>query len=157
MIINLTKRNIKVQIDSQDKNEVLSYSWHLTDKGYLRTAIRISGRKSDLYLHRLIMAPPSNKIVDHINHDRLDNRRCNLRLCTRSQNNMNRKLRSDNLLGFKGVTAVGNRYRVKIKFMNKNIYIGTFESAEKAAKAYDEKAIKLFGDYAYLNFAVDKT
>lgn len=96
------------------------------------------------------------KCVDHINGNRLDNRKSNLRLCTRTENNHNMKLSSRNKSGAKGVYVQSkNRLRVSIMVNGKNIYIGTFPNTEAGLKqaktAYNNAAIKYYGEFAYLN------
>ena len=92
--------------------------------------------------------------VDHINQNKLDNRKSNLRLCSHSQNGINKYKQSNNSSGFKGVCF--NKRRQKfMAFINKDkkrTYIGYFETAEEAGKAYDKKAKELFGEFACLNF-----
>lgn len=111
------------------------------------------GTSSKLYMHWLLMG----KYVDHINHDGLDNRKQNLRFATQSQQNMNHRRRTDNKSGSKGVSELGesnksiNRYMASI-WLGKNIYLGTFQTKEEAAAAYDKAAVELFGEFAFLNF-----
>ena len=95
-----------------------------------------------------------NEEVDHINNNGLDNRRCNLRLATRQQQNMNRKKLKGCSSRYKGVYWAKNRKKwcVRIEFNAKVMFLGYFESEIKAGKAYDEAAIKYFGEFARLNF-----
>ena len=89
--------------------------------------------------------------VDHINHDTLDNRRCNLRICNTKQNNANRRrLRP----GYKGVeySPKLSKWRARIRANGKLIQLGCFTFAEDAARAYDCAAAYFFGDFAHLNF-----
>lgn len=90
--------------------------------------------------------------VDHINHDKLDNRKSNLRIVTQQQNLMNRKVFKNNKTGFKGVSVYGEKYRASIRKNGKREYLGFFKNPIDAAKAYDKRAIELFGEYAVLNF-----
>lgn len=102
-------------------------------------------------MHSLIM---NCKNVDHKNHDTLDNRRGNLRRCTTSQNHYNRAKAPSNKSGFKGVcwSKEMHKWVVQIKVAKKNTVVGYFTSVEDAARAYDEAAKKLHGEFAYLNF-----
>ena len=106
-------------------------------------------------LHRWILGVTDRSVtVDHINGDSLDNRRSNLRLCSLSENLMNRKLARNNTTGFKGIYQKkgASRWRAFISLNGKQRWIGYFASKEEAARAYDAKAIELYGPYARLNF-----
>ena len=102
-------------------------------------------------MHREILNTPKGMHTDHINHDGLDNRKCNLRICTNSQNQANCHLRKDNTTGHKGVVRIGQykRYKAQIKFQGREIYIGSFNNIESAMAAYATKAHELFGEFAY--------
>jgi len=130
-------------------------------------------------MHRVVTAAPPNMHVDHINGNPLDNRKQNLRVCTRAQNSQNKKLRSDSASGFKGVyKRKGTKYTSKktgetkyyepkkpyqayigdpkTLYPNKrHINLGSYASAEEAAIAYDKKAVELYGIFAYTNFPVE--
>jgi hypothetical protein len=103
-----------------------------------------------LSMHRMITGCPTGMVVDHINGDTFDNRKENLRVCTRVQNLRNAKLSSANRTGFKGVTF----HRINRKYQAEcgREYIGTFKTAEEAALAYDREATRKFGEFARLNF-----
>lgn len=114
-------------------------------------------RGKPLYMHRIILQTPIGMQTDHINGDKLDNRRENLRICSASQNKQNEGIRSNNTSGYKGAHYVSTNNRIKkwcatIWINNKSIFLGFFLTAEEAARAYDKKAIELFGDFANLNF-----
>lgn len=151
--MNFVIKEITIQIDDEDYNKINSYFWQVEyrsiKKDYRIKAI-VNGKR--VYLHRLIMNAPDNLVVDHINHDTLDNRKCNLRVCTASQNCMNRKSRMSH--GFKGVVYRKDRgtYYAIIIVNGKQIRSGAFKSIEDAAKEYDRLAILHFGNFAYLNF-----
>jgi len=104
-------------------------------------------------MQQLIMNPPKGMVIDHINGNGLDNRRCNLRICTREQNLKNQKRHKNNKCGYKGVHWVPllKKWRAGIYSDGKDIYIGVYASLEDAAKAYNKAAIKYHGEFARLN------
>lgn len=110
-------------------------------------------------MHRIIMeivlgrALVKGEYVDHINHNGLDNRRDNLRLASAAQNMQNSRLRSDNTSGYKGVVWVISRrkWRAEIYVDKRSKCLGYFQNAIDAAKAYNDAALKYFGEFAFLN------
>ena len=104
-------------------------------------------------LQRVVGRPLTrDDIVDHINHNGLDNRRPNLRLATRSQNAANLGPYANNTSGYKGVDFNRGKWRARIREGGVRYFLGYFETAEDAARAYDTKAHELFGEFASLNF-----
>lgn len=106
-----------------------------------------------IYLHRLIMQPDPAMTVDHINHNPLDNRRSNLRIATRSQNQMNRGKQSNNTTGYKGVSLFKRtgKYRAYIMVQGKETHLGYFTTAEEASAAYQAKLGEFHGEFARFN------
>jgi hypothetical protein len=106
-------------------------------------------------MHRLIMNAPIGYDVDHINHNGLDNRRCNLRVCTRTQNQANSKPRKKSSK-YKGVSWSNseNKWRAFIRINGKGKTIGRFDSELDAAEAYNNEAKKCFGEFAYVEACV---
>lgn len=100
------------------------------------------------------MRAPKGVICDHKNHNGLDNRKSNLQLCTIAQNQYNKAAKKGCSSRYKGVMFRSDckRWRVKIGFNYKRIHLGNFPDQIKAASAYDDKAMELFGEFAYLNF-----
>jgi hypothetical protein len=104
-------------------------------------------------MHRIIMNPLDGLTVDHINNNKLDNRRCNLRICSISENARNRGAQSDNTSGYKGVTkGYKNKWVAQIKLHVKSYRYDGFNSKEDAAREYDRLAISMHGEFAHLNF-----
>ena len=157
-IIKLTN-GYEAFIDDSDFDKINKYKWYGNGNGtdliYAKRKTRKSeGRKEKLTtMHRQIMNYPDGKHVDHRNHNGLDNRRCNLRICTNTENMFNRR-RLNSKSGFLGVTWFKRlkKWRASI-----HLTIGYFDSKEEAAKAYDQAARKLFGEFANLNFKNNET
>jgi len=146
-------------VDPEDYERLAGYKWFAArfERGFyaLRTGKDSKGRQRNVRMHRVILGEPKGKIIDHINHNGLDNRRANLRVVTRQQNTWNkRKQRGNCSSQYKGVTLfkrVG-KWQARIICNGKSIFIGYFDDQIAAARAYDAKAAELYGDYAALNF-----
>lgn len=126
------------------------YKWYLMPNGYIGRA-RVedrSGPNSYVYLHQEVSRPPVDLLVDHINGNRLDNRSCNLRWCTRKQNTHNRKKRINSSAVYIGVYPEGKSWVAKAA----GKHLGTYKTPEEAAIAYDQEIKKTRGEFAYLNF-----
>ena len=135
-------------VDDDISPEILTHKWHATRDGYVRRSFM----DKSIYLHRVIMNAPTGMEVDHINGNKLDNRRCNLRVCHPWQNKQNaQKTKKPTLSKYRGVTKTRGRWCASIKHDGKNIWIGRFTTEEDAALAYNWKALQLFGEYAGLN------
>jgi hypothetical protein len=141
-------------VDDQDYELVSGFRWY-NNQGYAMTSWRIPGtkKKKGMRMHRLILNPASNETIDHVNGNRRDNRRCNLRLCTIHQNNHSRGPSMFSRTGFKGVkwVAAKNKFRSEICVMYKRRHLGYFDTAEEAARRYDLEAINCLGQFAKLN------
>ena len=141
-------------VDEADRPLVDGLKWSLNGSGYAQHC-RFEGGVAILrvIMHRLLMAPKAGLVVDHINGDRLDNRRCNLRVCTNAENSRNRRPSKNAPFGYKGVRASGkSRFAAVVWLDNRSHKIGTFASAEEAARAYDEVIRVHHGAFARLNF-----
>jgi hypothetical protein len=104
-------------------------------------------------MQNVILPPPEGRLVDHENQDGLDNRRANLRIATRSQNNANQRRRKDNTSGYKGVVwhKRERRWQAQIQVEGKCLYLGGFDDPKDAAQAYNVAAFTHFGEFARLN------
>ena len=128
-------------ISLDDVEKVKKYKWRLNQKGY---GITQEHKHSKIIrLHRYIMDCPENMVVDHINHNPLDNRRSNLRICTQQENSMNKS-------NVKGVTWESDRckWRANICYKGKRINLGRYETKEEAIKARKEAEKIYFGEFA---------
>jgi hypothetical protein len=154
MEIQLTQGKTTV-IDDEDFGRISQHKWHakLCNKRYWRV---YASDAEHTAMHRLIMNAPEGMFVDHINRDTLDNRKSNLRICSRSQNQHNQGVWSGRqghkTSKYKGVCVSGNRWRAQIGDNGKRVRIGYFAVEIDAARAYDAAALKLYGEYACLNF-----
>lgn len=144
--ITLNKGQIAI-VDDEDFPLVSKYKWHLDSVGYASARLPRKESGTSIRMHRLLIKINAGEVSDHINGNRLDNRKANLRSATRSLNMINRKA-NDNVTGWRGVwqsknstTAwqfnIGKNYRRYTK--------GGFSSPRMAALAYNEAALKLFG------------
>ena len=150
--IPLTQDKVAI-VDPADYANLIRYKWWAsknTRTFYART--RVDSR--DIAMHRFLMNPPKAMVVDHIDHNGLNNQRSNLRICTPNQNMRNRRPNRRKIVKYKGVTYYKDRdrYQVSIQYQRQKVAIGLFKNEIKAAKEYDKMAKKLFGEYAYLNF-----
>lgn len=142
-------------VDAQDVSLVAGYHWYLVNSGY---AFAQCGDGKRIGMHRLILglADDDGRVGDHINRDKLDNRRCNLRAVTYAENNRRRV--GGKPVGassqFRGVswTVSKRRWRAAIKVDYRTKCLGYFRSEEDAARAYDAAARQFYGAFAMLNF-----
>lgn len=144
-------------IDTSDYDRVSEYKWASLGRGRLFYASSHErGSNKNLPMHRLVLNAPKGMQVDHINCDGLDNRRANLRLCTTSQNCQNQRRQLGSTSGYKGVCWSRQDYCwiAYIKLNSVRRHLGSFDTAEKAAKAYDKAALELFGEFARPNFPI---
>lgn len=146
-----------VIFDECDYDLVMKYKWHFvpTSEGhtpYARTNYKKpNGKKSVMRMHRLIMNASSDQHVDHINNNGLDNRRCNLRVCTPTENMRNRRKFKNSKCEYKGVSKLNNKFIAQIRHFNKLINLGYYSTEHDAALVYNGAAKLLFGSYAQLN------
>ena len=138
-------------VDAVDYKKLSKYKWCANTKRGTAYALRHTKEGRIVYMHRQIMRAPKGSIVDHIDHNTLNNRRCNLRLVTPEQNYANAGPRGG-ASGYVGVYPCGKRWMAKIVCRGKRFYLGRFDDPVEAAKARDRKAYELHGEHAYLNF-----
>lgn len=148
-------------IDDEDRDLLSAYVWHVGSHGYYTAYRRGAGRvgvRRHVLLHHLILQriavqPARHYKADHINGDKLDNRRSNLRWVTPEQSTWNTRAHAQT--GYKGVypvTGYPNRFTAKVETRKRRYYLGVFSSVEEAARAYDAKVRELSDGYARVNF-----
>jgi hypothetical protein len=159
--INWIKNNLHYNPDDGTITNVKTGNnvGHTNRYGYTIINFRLNKKKYNVSAHRcawiLFFGEDTKKDLDHISGDKSDNRICNLREATRSQNEMNNaKINSPCSSQFKGVSFFkrDNKWNSSITLNGRKFYLGRFKSEIDAARAYDVKAIELFGEYARLNF-----
>lgn len=134
--------------DIEDYEKIKNFCWSESAHGYVYS--KQNGKL--IYLSRFLLGN-ENGIVDHINHNILDNRKSNLRIVSKSENAINHKLLRNNTSGITGVfrNSKGDRWKAGITVNNKPIHLGTFYNFEDAVKARKEAEEKYFGEYSYDN------
>ena len=144
-------------VDDEDFDRLNAYKWYANKEGNTYYAVRHSKRQNRkmIRMHREILGfkAGDGKQIDHINSNGLDNRRANLRICTRSQNKQNQH----SVCGtsrYKGVCwhKQTKKWQADICLERRQIHLGLFDNEIEAAKAYDAKAKELFGEFAKYNF-----
>ena len=135
------------EIDLEDYERVKDYKWYVKEKNYVYNCKL--GR-----LSRYLLGITNPKLdTDHEDHDTLNNRKYNIRPCTRTQNNANRNKRKDNTSGYKGVMwcARDKRWITQIGINGQLVHLGSYTDKREAAKRYNKEAYKLWGNFAVLN------
>lgn len=143
-------------VDKEDFDIVSSLKWWKSVNGY---AIHQHGPHANptcYRMHRFILGAVKGQMLDHINRNKLDNRRCNLRLVSAGENVQNVAVKRNNSTGYRGITPIrdGN-YRAYQAVIYKNgvrYFCGKHKDMIAAAKAYDKKARELYGEHAFVNF-----
>ena len=137
-------------VDEDDYDRVKDYPWRISPNGYVVAHV---GNGVTLLLHRMIMSPENNQVVDHKHHDKLDNRKSELVVTTRTGNQGNRRKGKGTTSQFKGVywDKRKGRWHAKITVIGGRKHLGYFDGESDAAEAYNRAAAHYFGDRALLN------
>lgn len=145
-------RGLHTIVDDEDYDFLNQWKWCVNNGYAVRTAT-VLGKRVRYYMHRELLELESGQVGDHINGKKLDNRRQNLRACTYSQNAQNRRKRTINASGVKGVTwnTTNKAWHARIRVSGRLIHLGIFNTIEAAAEKYNQAAIRYFGEYAWLN------
>jgi len=143
-------------VDADDYERLNRYKWHVgvypNNRVYPSRWSVVKSKR--IRMHKDILTPVRGFVIDHINGNTLDNRKDNLRICTHSQNLTNVGKKSNNTSGYKGVSwnKSHGKWQSQICVNGKTTYLGHFNDKLKAAKAYDDAALKHHGEFARLNF-----
>lgn len=145
-LICLTNGKI-TKVSDEDSDLLVLYSWYENKNGYVisrRKTDRLQCGYEDIFMHRLVNDTPKGMVTDHINRDKLDNQRTNLRAVDTATNAYNSKLRNDNSSGHKGVSwsRSSKRWRADIQVKGKQVSLGTFHTLEDAIHARREYELK---------------
>ena len=142
--------NSEFIFDIEDLPIIKSRNWYVDKDGYLASSYLYKGRRCFTMFHRLVVNAKPGQVVDHINRNRADNRKQNLRCCSRFENNLNRGRRSSNKSGVIGVyyDVKRNKWIANITYNKRRIFIGRFSTKEAAVKARLAKEAELFKDFA---------
>jgi hypothetical protein len=140
-----TNKGEKIIVDSNQFEYLNKFTWSININGYAQGRIE----KEHYLMHRYLMRlqKGDKQQVDHINHNKLDNRIENLRVCVPSENMFNLKISKFNTTGAKGVCRVGNRYKAQIQINKKQIHLGLFDTIKDAKRAYDKFAKDKHGKF----------
>lgn len=137
-------------VDDEDYEYISSYKWRYL-AGYAARAIFVGDKQKAILMHRVINKTPEGFDTDHINGNRLDNRRSNLRTASRSQNLINKGKQSNNTSGYKGVSwhKVVGAWGVNIGLNGKCVHAGYFDSIEDAVRARKKLERFFYGDFSH--------
>lgn len=150
-VIGRTSKGELFKIDADDYLIVKDYCWCINSSGYL--VAWDSSTKKLKYLHRLIMGPNFGLVIDHMNGDKLDNRKKNLRICTQRENSMNCRLSINNTTGITGVRYYPNvkKWGAYIFVDGEQINLGSYQTKEEAVAERKIAEEKYFGKFSYDN------
>ena len=151
IIVNSKKFGIKeVLIDLDDIEKVKKYTWCLTrGRNMILYAMTKTSENKNIKLHRYLMNCPNNKDIDHINHNTLDNRKFNLKVCSRAENNLNLGIRTNTKLGLKYITKINKAYDKRYKGNYEIYHLRIMRNGINISKSSKslEKLLKIRNDY----------
>lgn len=148
--IPLTKGKFAL-VDDVDFDRINAWKWCFLSSGYAVRRDVITNKF--ILMHRQIVNPASNEVVDHIDGDKLNNTRANLRVCNQTRNMQNSNRYHNNTSGYKGVSwsKQFRKWSADIQHNRKHVFLGYFDNVIDAARAYNTAAMKYFGNFARIN------
>lgn len=153
-VIVYTEKDEFFYIDLEDLEKIKKYYWLIHPcKGMKYVISTTKNRKEIIKLHRLLLNVKDDNVVDHINHNTLDNRKKNLRIVTQKENSLNHRRSINNTSGITGVSWITrlNKWQAYITFNKKRKYLGVYQNFDDAVAARKEAEEKYFGEYSYDN------
>jgi len=137
-------------VDDEDYERFSFKRWNLSPFGYARSKYRKDNIEATCFLHRFIMNAQPGTILDHINGDKLDNRKSNLRFCTTSQNGYNRKRQKNNISGHAGIgwNKQFGKWKARIRRDQTPIYEEHFDDFDEAVREYRKNHKQLIGEFS---------
>jgi len=143
---------MEAMVDDEDYDYLMKYHWHTASRKKSPYAVRgthVKGKHVTFYMHKEIMGNPIGMVVDHIDCNKLNNQKSNLRICTRAENDLNKKPTMNRR--YVGVFPKRKKFRAQIRVAGKLYWLGCYETEREAAIAYNEAAIRLKGEFTQLN------
>lgn len=161
-VIPVKMRNIKASracfVDDEDYEMLKNRKWSENGNGYPRNGFTnriLNPNKQQIFvmMHRVIMWSPDGMVIDHIDGNKLNNQKKNLRVCSPTDNKRNRGMSRRNTSGYKGVywQRANKKWYAAINTDERFLNVGSFENKEDAARAYNAAASKYHGEFAKLN------
>ena len=145
-ICYLTDTGLKTYFDLEDYNLIKDILWKTDECGYAR-GYDVKTKRL-VRMHKIITDTDENTVIDHINRDKLDNRKENFRYATKSENRINSKTRIDNVSGIQGVRFEEGKWRVRISVNGRYVHLGMFDDFEEAVKTRLKAEKKYYGEFA---------
>jgi len=146
-ILGFTEKGEEFYFDLEDFDKIKNFYWHVENEYVIRRIRVKKTKRKRINMHHLVFKE-SVLMLDHINGNKSDNRKSNLRPCNKSQNAMNSRLPKNNTSGYKGVNKHQGKFTARIKANGINYYLGIFDDIKEAVNARKQAEQKYFGEFA---------